>query len=81
MDEVRFAGDEADLAALIEEELIRELQLELLADFIMGRERERMREVMRLRADKLMGLSADQLMAEAWAGGAPDVVMPVEAGY
>lgn len=62
MDALRFAGDEADLAALVEAELIRALQLEMLQAFIFDRERERMREAMRLRADKLMGDSPMQLM-------------------
>jgi hypothetical protein len=66
--EVRFAGDEADLAALMEEELIREAQLEMLAAFVLNRERERMREIMRLRTDKLIGGSPAQLMEDAWLG-------------
>jgi hypothetical protein len=70
MDELRFAGDEADLAALVEAELIRALQLEMLQEFILGKERERMREVMRLRTDKLAGGSPARLMEAGWLGDA-----------
>ena len=80
MDEVRFAGDEVDLAALVEEELIRQLELEMMAAFIMGREQERMREIMRFRADKLTGRSPAQLFADGWAEEAPVLTaIPAEA--
>jgi hypothetical protein len=71
--DVRFAGDEADLAALMEEELIRDAQLEMLAAFVINRERERMREIMRLRSDKLTGMSPAQLMGGGWVSGAEGV--------
>jgi hypothetical protein len=68
--EVRFAGDEASLGELMEEELIRAIQLELMAEFMMRQEQERMREVMRLRTDKLTGTSPLLLMEHGWVSGA-----------
>jgi len=70
--DVRFAGDEADLAALMEQGLIRGAQLEMLQGMAFARERERMREVMRLRSDKLAGSSPAQLIGE-WVSGAEGV--------
>lgn len=59
--DLRFAGAEADLAALMEAGLIREDELQLLIAELMGQEREWMREIMRLRADKWM--------ASGWSSG------------
>jgi hypothetical protein len=76
----RFAGDEVSLGLLMEEELIRAAQLELIAMFTLRQEQERMREIMRLRSDKLMGTSPAGLMRGAWVSGAEGVeVYPV--GY
>jgi hypothetical protein len=71
--EVRFAGDDVSLGLLMEEELIRAMQLEMLQAFAMGQERERMREVMRFRRDKLMGMPPGALMEDAWASGAEGI--------
>jgi hypothetical protein len=67
--DIRFAGDEADLAALMEEELIRQVMLGQTIE-TWARERERMREIMRLRTDKLIGGSPAGLMQGAWVSGA-----------
>lgn len=77
----RFAGDEVDLGFLLEEELIRAAQLEMLEAFVMGRERERIREVMRFRRDKLMGIPPGALMADAWLSGAEGVEVWPVGGY
>jgi hypothetical protein len=71
--EVRFAGDDVSLGLLMEEELIRAAQLEMLEVFMLGRERERMREIMRFRRDKLMGMPPGALIEDAWASGAEGV--------
>ena len=52
--EMRFAGDEADLASLMEQESIRQALLELSAE-AWAQEQELMREIMRLRPDRLQG--------------------------
>lgn len=51
--EMRFAGDEADLASLMEQELIRQALLGLSAQ-AWAQEQQRMGEMMRLRSDKLV---------------------------
>lgn len=71
----RFAGDEVSLGLLVEEELIRAAQLEMIALFTLQQERERMREIMRLRSDKLAGTSTAGLMRGAWVSGAEGVEM------
>lgn len=50
MEELRFAGNEADLGSLMEQRELRQAGLLLLE-----RERERMKELMRLRLDKMLG--------------------------
>lgn len=77
----RFAGDGVDLGLLMEEELIRAIQLEMLEAFVMGRERERIREVMRFRRDKLMGTRPGALMTDAWVSGAEGVEVEPVMGY
>jgi hypothetical protein len=74
--EVRFAGDDVALGSLMEEELIRAAQLEMLQAFVRGRERERLREIMRFRRDKIMGMPPGALMGEAWTSGAEGVEVP-----
>jgi hypothetical protein len=59
--EMRFAGQEADLAGLIEQELANQLLLEMEAKG-WNQERERLREIMRLRLD--------QLVSGGWVSGA-----------
>jgi hypothetical protein len=71
--EVRFAGDDVSLGLLMEEELIRAMQLEMLQAFMFNVERERMREIMRLRRDKMMGMPPGALMEDAWISGAEGV--------
>jgi hypothetical protein len=78
--EVRFAGDDVALGSLMEEELIRAAQLEMLEAFVRGRERERLREIMRFRRDKAMGMPPGALMGEAWTSGAEGVEVPAP-GY
>jgi hypothetical protein len=50
MEELRFAGNEADLGLLMEQRELRQAGLLLLK-----REQERMKELMRLRLDKMLG--------------------------
>lgn len=69
----RFAGDEVSLGLLMEEELIRAAQLEMIAMLTLQQEQERMREIMRLRSDKLTGTSAAGVMRGAWVSGAEGV--------
>jgi hypothetical protein len=71
--EVRFAGDDVSLGLLMEEELIRAMQLEMLQAFMFNVERERMREIMRFRRDKMMGMPPGALMEDAWISGAEGV--------
>jgi hypothetical protein len=67
--DVRFAGEQASLADLAEQELMGELRLEMVNAFLKNREMDRMREVMRLRTDKLRGSLPGELMATGWADG------------
>lgn len=67
--EGRFAGEEADLAALMEAGLIRQAVLDATMQ-MWAREQERMREIMRLRSDGLAGSSPVQLMQGGWVSGA-----------
>jgi hypothetical protein len=60
MGELRFAGDEADLGSLMEQRDLRQADLLLLE-----RERERMKELMRVRLDKMLGRPA------GWDGTEP----------
>jgi hypothetical protein len=66
---VRFAGDQASLAELAEEELMGELRLEMVQAFLKNRELDRMRELARVRTDKLRGSLPGELMASGWADG------------
>lgn len=50
MEELRFAGQEADLGLLMDQRALRHAELGLV-----DRERERMKELMRLRLDKALG--------------------------
>lgn len=50
MEELRFAGQEADLGALMQQRDSRQAGLELIA-----LERERLRELMRVRLDRALG--------------------------
>lgn len=50
MEELRFAGQEADLGELMQQRDSRQAGLELIA-----LERERLRELMRVRLDKALG--------------------------
>lgn len=52
----RFAGEELDLQELIEQERML-MNLMVLTGSLLGRERERMNDVMRLRTDKMSGAS------------------------
>lgn len=65
----RFAGDEADLAALVEAGLIRQAVLDATVQ-MWAQEQGRMREIMRLRSDGLAGSSPAGLMQGAWVSGA-----------
>jgi hypothetical protein len=67
--DVRFAGEQASLAELAEQELMGELRLEMVNAFLKNRELDRMREVMRLRTDKLRGALPGELMASGWTDG------------
>jgi len=67
--EVRFAGDQASLAELAEAELMGELRMEMIQSFLKNRELDRMREVMRIRMDKLRGDLPGELMAMGWTDG------------
>jgi hypothetical protein len=69
----RFAGDEVSLGLLMEEELIRAAQLEMIALFTLQQEQERMREIMQLRSNGLTGTSPAGLMRGAWVSGAEGV--------
>lgn len=50
MEELRFAGQEADLGALMQQRDVRQAGLGLIA-----LEQERLRELMRVRLDKALG--------------------------
>jgi hypothetical protein len=67
--DVRFAGDQASLAELTEQELMGDLRLEAVNLFLQNREQDRMREVMRLRTDKLRGSLPGELMVSGWTDG------------
>lgn len=67
--ELRFAGEQASLAALAEQELMGGLRLEMINAFLRNREMDRMREVMRIRTDKLRGALPGELMASGWSDG------------
>lgn len=62
----RFAGEGLDLAALMEEAAGRGETLALIEEF--SRERERMKELARLRSDKLVGPA---VIAHGWDGTEP----------
>lgn len=66
----RFAGQEVDVASIAEAGLLRDLYLEAILSLSMGKEVERMREIMRFRTDKLTGASPSQLFTDAWLEGA-----------
>ena len=67
--EVRFAGDQASLAALAERELMGDLRLEMIQAFLANRELDRMRELARVRMDKLRGGLPGELIASGWSDG------------
>jgi hypothetical protein len=62
----RFAGDEMELGALMEEAAGRAETLALVDGF--QKERERMKELARLRGDKLVGPA---VIAHGWDGTEP----------
>lgn len=66
--EQRFAGS-VDVASIAEESFLRDLFLEEILSLSMGKEVERMREIMRFRGDKLMGRRPGQLFTDAWLEG------------
>jgi hypothetical protein len=67
----RFAGDEVSLGLLMEEELIRAAQLEMMRLLTLQQEQERMREIMQLRSNGLT--SPAGLIRGAWVSGAEGV--------
>ncbi len=68
--DVRFAGDCFSLAEAAEEELMLELELERLMALSPQKEAERLKEIMRLRGDKLVGaLAPGKAMAAGWDDG------------
>ena len=67
---LRFANEQADLSALMEEMRFRDELMGLIVG--PGRERERMRELARVRFDKLIPRLPQDLEPPGWDGTQPE---------